>query len=266
MLHLWNLSDFDNACSLSRSEPSWLRDAYSAYLRRLTDDVPVYPCYLGLNGHREGNNWFTGIDQLTSVSGYDVDGFARVLRAFREQAWSGPERQTLLAFVGPPDPEPDLDRDGERFWNLLASLTLLDEQPWPPDRAADTADPRWEWCFDGEPWFVFGCSPAYRLRRSRNLGPCLTLVFQVRRVFARLSGSTPAGQAAKRQIRRGLLGYDAVPLHPHLGDEQHSSVYKWRQYMLPDDQRVWDPAACPFPAAVARQAAGGRRDSRDNDR
>ncbi len=249
----WNSAQPDIDALLA-VQPEWLADAYSTYLRHVTADSPAYPCHFGVNGHREGNNWFTSIDQSAAVPGHGADGLAAALRAFRKQAWSGPERQTLLAFVGPPDPEPDLGRDYRRFWDLLASLTLFDERPWPHDRPVDAADPRWEWCFDGEPWFVFGCSPAYRLRRSRNLGPCLTLVFQVRRVFARLSGSTPAGQAAKWQIRRSLLAYDAVAPHPHLGDDQHSSVYKWRQYMLPDDQHVRDPAECPFPAVVARQA------------
>jgi uncharacterized protein len=259
LLSLWNSSQ-SGLDSFLGSQQSWLADAYSAYIDRLTCHEPGYPCHFGVNGHRDGNNWFTAVDQSAlalGTTGTDdgIADLAEALRTFRERAWTGPQRQTLLALVGPPDSAPDLDRDYQRFWDMLAGLTTLDEQPWPAGRPRDAADPKWEWCFDGEPWFVFGCSPAYRLRRSRNLGPCLILVFQVRRVFEGLSGSSLAGQTAKRHVRSRLLGYDAVPPHPHLGDDQHSSVFKWRQYMLPDDQHVRDPGGCPFPAAVAQRAA-----------
>jgi len=256
---LWSSSD-SGLDSFLTSQPSWLADAYLAYLERLTCPAPGYPCHFGVNGHRDGHNWFTAVGQSARALGATgpdggIAGLADALRTFRERAWTGPRRQTLLAFVGPPDSAPDLDRDYQRFWDLLAGLTTLDKQPWPVSRPRDAADPRWEWCFDGEPWFVFGCSPAYRLRRSRNLGPCLVLVFQVRRVFEGLSGSTLAGQTAKRHVRSRLIGYDAVPPHSHLGDDQHSSVFKWRQYMLPDDQHARDPGECPFPLAVAQRAA-----------
>lgn len=257
LLLLWN-SSCSAIDSLPESQPSWLADAYAAYRDRLTDNAPGYPCHFGVHGHREANNWFTAVHQPAGQHTDDtaaVQNLAEALRAFRERAWKGPRRQTLLVFAGPPDPDPDLARDEQRFWDLLAGLTMADRRPWPQDRPRDAADPRWEWCFDGEPWFVFGCSPAYLHRRSRNLGPCLILVFQVRRVFEGLSGATLAGQTAKRHVREGLLRYDTVPPHPHLGDDQHSSVFKWRQYLLPDDQSVRDPGECPFPAALARRAA-----------
>jgi hypothetical protein len=244
-MYLWNsLNSGADAYSGSRS--AWPADAYAAYRDRVTSINPDYPCHFALTGHRDGNNWFTAVEPEASP-GDAAGDLAAALRSFRQRAWTGPKRQTLLVFVGPPDAAPDLDRDYQRFWDLLAALTVADDQPWPDSRPRDCADPKWEWCFDGEPWFVFGCSPAYRSRRSRTLGPCLTLVFQVRRVFEGLSGTSPAGQAAKKRVRGRLPGYDAVPVHPHLGDDEHSSVFKWRQYMLPDDQQVRDrwPASGP---------------------
>jgi FPC/CPF motif-containing protein YcgG len=68
----------------------------------------------------------------------------------------------------------------------------------------------------------------------------------VRRVFDGLSGSSPAGKAAKARIRQGLDAYDEVGIHPHLGDPNASSTHKWRQYVLPDDDHIVAPGACPF--------------------
>lgn len=237
---------------------AWLADAYRAYALRMTDPAEDYPCHLGVRGHRDGLNWFTMLDSDPDAH-HGVPDLARTMVRFAEYARSGPARQTLVVFAGPPDSSPDYDRDVQRFWSVLSLLTEVDPRPWPARWPTDVQDAGWQWCFGGEPWFVFGCSPAYRRRRSRNIGPCLTLIFQLRRVFENLSGSSPAGKAAKQQVRRRLASYDDVPVHPHLGDDQHSSVFKWRQYMLPDDQTTLPPEACPFTVpAAARGGSDGR--------
>lgn len=253
MAPLWT-SRRDGPDPLLFDAQSWPLAAYRVFEARVLQPEPAYPCHFGVQGQLSGHTWFTALDE--GHPGWTVRDLADTLRAYRERAWRGPKRQSLVVFVGPPDPAPDLDRDTGRFWSLLTQLSTLDDKPWPAGHPQDTRDPGWQWCFAGEPWFVFGCSPAYRARRSRDVGPCLTLVFQVRRVFEGLSGSSPAGKAAKRTVRERLLAYDAVGVHPHLGDPMHSSVHKWRQYMLPDDERILGEAQCPF-GAPARTGAGG---------
>ncbi len=224
--------------------PDWFAAAHSGFRDVLLDEVG-YPCHFGVNGERAEHNWFTALDD--SAAGFGVADLARTLAEYRVLASTGPARQSLAVLVGPPEPHPELGRDAARFWQILSGLSAHDVQPWPAGRPIDTADPRWQWCFAGQPWFVFGASPAYRDRRSRDVGPCLTLVFQlVERVFEGLSGSSIAGKAAKSQIRRRLSEYDTAPAHPHLGDAQHSSTYKWRQYFLPDDDRILPEQACPW--------------------
>lgn len=236
----------------------WLTDVYQAFIATISAADLRYPCHFGARGQRDGRNSFTAIDSEDPDAA--LASLAEAVRAFQRRAWSGQKRQSLIAFIGPVDRRPDARRDAERFWALLSGLSAIDDRPWPGDCPTDVTDPKWQWCFGGEPWFVFCCSPAYQNRRSRNVGPCLTLVFQVRRVFEGLSGSSPAGMAAKRLVRAGLGRYDAVPPHPHLGDDQHSSVYKWRQYMLPDDDSELAPASCPFvpPRSVAAEPAATR--------
>src|SRR6266568_1517974 len=241
--------------SLLLDQQAWLLNAYRVFATRLRGPEPAYPCHLGVQGQLKGHNWFTALDETSP--GWGVSDLAGTINEFRRHAWQGPKRQSLVVFVGPPEQNPDLDRDTERFWSVLSRLSTSDEVPWPTGHAADTRDPQWQWCFAGEPWFVFGCSPAYVDRHSRDVGPCLTLVFQVRRVFEGLSGASPTGQAAKRKIRDQLLAYDTVGVHPHLGDPTQSSVFKWRQYMLPDDQQTLSEESCPFQDLVREKGHGG---------
>jgi FPC/CPF motif-containing protein YcgG len=239
---LW--TSLDTATPTLAGRLDWAVDAWSDIAARLLDPTADYPCHFGAQGQQQGHNHFTVVDR-EHAGAYGVPVLARTLRRFHELARSGPKRQSLIALIGPPDPDATLANHHARFWSLLRELHAEDAVPWPTDAPVDPDDPTWQWCFDGEPWFLFVGSPAYRARRSRRLGGCLTVVFQTRRVFDGLGGNTPAGQAAKRRIRARLAVYDDVPAHPYLGDPASSSTHKWRQYALPDDQGTV-AARCPY--------------------
>jgi FPC/CPF motif-containing protein YcgG len=223
----------------------WFPEVYEAFAARMLSRSEDYPCHFGVQGQQRGHNWFSVFDER-SPGRYDIPALAGTLRAFQHRARTGPTRQSLVVFAGPPEPVATLAAHHERFWRILADLSFVDSSQWPDGFAADPAHPRWQWCFGGEPWFVFACSPAYRRRRSRDVGPCLTLVLQTARVFEGIGGSTVAGKAAKRLVRQRLARFDSVPVHPHLGDPRMSSEHKWRQYALPDDSTVLAPDRCPI--------------------
>ncbi|MFF8784451.1 YqcI/YcgG family protein [Streptomyces sp. NPDC015125] len=244
MGRLWN-SGGQSLERTPRRFPDWAPDVYEAFTGKLLDTAHSYPCYFGTQGQQRGHNWFTVVDPRFPAE-HGVPALADALKEFRERARTGPKRQSLIVFVGPPDPEARLADHQTAFWDLLRDLSAIDTSPWPPGYPTDTGDPAWQWCFAGSPWFTFMTSPGYRDRRSRDLGPCLTIVLQTRRVFEGLGGSTVAGQAAKRRIRKDLERYDALAPHPYLGDPMFSSAHKWRQYALPDDQSVGTPEKCPF--------------------
>jgi FPC/CPF motif-containing protein YcgG len=198
-----------------------------------------------VEGEREGWNRYVTVD-LRSL-GASLDRLAARLPSFFEESWAEPRaRLSLVVLAGPPArPVPPLEAYRRRFWEILAELRGRDAEAWPAGVPEDPADERWEFCFGGQPLFVFGLCPAYRRRRSRNVGPCLTLVFQTRAVFRGIGGETAAGRAAKATIRRRALAYDLVGTHEAMGPAEHSSTRKWRQYFLPDDDSDPGPR-CPI--------------------
>jgi len=226
-----------------KARPDWATVSTSEFLRKVSD--PNYPCYFGSASTKDKTLSFGFVSDLEDTE--PAENLANVLRAYLGIAAIGPAKQSLVVFVGPPVFPVDIKTDYHRFWKLLSATSRHDTSPWPDAVPQDTADPMWQWCFAGRKWFVLACSPAYRLRRSRNLGPCLTLIFQLSdRVFEDLGGSTSAGKHAKATIRRRAATFDTISVHPHSGSENQSSVFKWRQYFLPDDDTQFEESACPF--------------------
>jgi uncharacterized protein len=238
---------------------TWLGPAYDAFDSILTSGTRDYPCHFGVDGELRGLNRFAHVDRGADPD-VALDLLAGVLLAYLELVEASEvKRRSLVVFDGPPAPGLDLPSYEARFWDLLSALHRRDPRPWPDAVPSDTADPAWQWCFGGERWFVFGGCPAYRNRASRVLGPCLVLVFQTHHVFQEIGGETAPGKAAKRTIRRRLRGYDRIGPNPALGDAQHSSVFKWRQYFLPDDDRLRPADACPFDPGPDAATVGGPR-------
>ena len=219
-----------------------MADAYASFRRILLAEHPPFPCHFGVDGELRDANRYAYVDEETR------EALPAMLERFLEVA-SRParDRMSLVVFAGPPEAGLPLEEYRRRFWELLVFLHERDPEPWPEAVPRDPAHPRWEFSFAGQPLFVFGSCPAYRRRRSRNLGECLVLIFQSKVVFAGIGGETPAGRAAKRKIRQRLLAYDAVPPYPDLGSADHSSLSKWRQYFPSDDEEPVG-GACPFPS------------------
>jgi FPC/CPF motif-containing protein YcgG len=236
----------------ARGWPDWFAGAHAEFRSTLLAETG-YPCHFGVLAERADHHRFTALDQ--SRPGLGVEELAGTIEDFETLAQSGPSQQSLVVLVGPPHRQPDLAQHAAQFWAVLRQLSRHDRQPWPAKHPQDPVSPDWQWCFAGQPWVVFGTSPGYRHRHSRNLGRCLTMVFQLaERVFEGLDASSPAGKAASRQIRGRLADYDLASPHPHLGEPAHRSTYQWRRYFLPDDSRTFDEQACPWTAPAGRES------------
>lgn len=237
--------------------PDWVRRAYGEFHARLTD-TDDYPCHFGVQAQRSGHNWFAAVARDPGRA--DAEALGRALLSYAERSRSGPRRQSFVIFAGPPSSPSAEDGSGSGataaacFWRILSALSSIDPAPWPAGYSQDTKDPDWQWCFGGAPWFVFAGSPANAVRRSRDFGGCLVLVFQTMRVFEGLLDTKRSWHAAKDRIRASLERYDTLPIHPHFGALTDEASYRWRYAVLPDDQQVAPAEGCPF-----QRAPGGPR-------
>lgn len=218
--------------------PDYFRQALPPFRESVSDRA--YPCYFGRRALEQRELFVTYIDRE------GICGFAESLAVFLDyHVRPAPERRQVLAAFAEPCGEQAHDAYARRFWEILCWLHKHDPQSWPSDVPHDPHDPAWEFSFNGTPMFVFAAAPTHRLRRSRNLGGCLVLLFQPRNVFTGIEGGTRAGIVARRRIRDSLAAWDCVPAHPAMGDYGDPSNFEWRQYFLPDDQSEMY-SACPF--------------------
>ncbi|GHJ37188.1 YqcI/YcgG family protein [Streptomyces sp. TS71-3] len=211
--------------------PSWALEERQRVRGTLLGGHPTpYPCHFGSIGENRAANHYTHWD-LRRNSASEAEAVARDLGTFVGMQRALPqERLSLLIMAGPPEADGDFSWYRDRFWHILSALHERDPGPWPAHVPDDPRDPKWEFTFAGEPLFTFGTCPAYGPRRSRTLGECLVIGVQCRSVFASISGSTAAGRAAKKRIRRSLAAYEDVPLLADAGDGQGSTAEKWKQY------------------------------------
>jgi hypothetical protein len=208
--------------------PDYFRQALPAF--RGNVGHRTYPCYFGRRA-LEQHELF-----VTYAGREGLPEFAATLAAFLDYVRAAPERRQVLAAFAEPGRERTHDQYARTFWDILRWLRYHDPRPWPAGVPHDPHDPAWEFSFNGTAMFVFAAVPTHRLRRSRNLGDCLVLLFQPRNVFKGIEGGTRAGKAARRRIRDSLAAWDTVPAHPAMGDYGDPANFEWRQYFIPDDR------------------------------
>lgn len=219
--------------------PPWLTDEYAKLRQCLTD--PKYPCYFGTIAEKKGQLFYTYVED-------SPDHLPATVSAFLGASAASPlQRLGLALFVRPEPVERSHDFYRARFWDLLQLLHDADLQPWPGDYPRSPTDPKWEFCFDGTPMFVFAAAPSYKTRRSRNLGNCLIVLFQPRRIFHGIEGGTPAGSRARQIIRDRLMAWEGLEPHPNLGEYGDPSSQEWKQYFLPDENT---PVTCECPLRI----------------
>ncbi|HYO54046.1 YqcI/YcgG family protein [Archangium sp.] len=218
--------------------PPWLNQEYKTFRKVVLD--PEFPCYFGTSGEKTGELRYAYAEE--GVWTHVPDALRTFLALSREHPRI---RHALALFVEPSPRERTLAEYRDQFWSILNFLHEVDSSPWPLNRPEDPEDPLWEFCFDGEPMFVFASCPAYKKRISRELGRSLVLLFQPRRVFDDIKGGTKAGTRAREVIRRKMEKMEGMPAHPDMGNYGDPSVHEWKQYFLPDDNT---PVAgrCPF--------------------
>lgn len=221
----------------SDAVPKWLKQEYQYFQRQVLD--PDFPCYFGTIAETKGEIY------TTYVNGNDLSTLPDDFRYFLDHIDIQEKRKSLAIFFEPESSEQTLDTYRKRFWYTLDFLHREDEKSWPSDNPQDPDEKFWNFCFHGEPLFVFANTPAYRNRKSRNLGNSMVIMMQSIDVFKGIEPGTPAGAKTRKNIRERLLKFDNYLSHPDMGNPRGLMQRPWKLYFLSDDMNK-DKGNCPF--------------------
>ena len=159
----------------------WKFSAYELYRDKLR--APDYPCFFGLAGEARGEMLYSFIaeDKVEELA-INMHRFVSLIGTPQH------ERSSLVAFFEPNRTMSDHASFVTHFWEILQLLHERDSDPVTDIRPDH---PLWEFSFERREMFVVGASPTYRIRRSRNLGPGMVLIFQPRSLFIDPATSKP---------------------------------------------------------------------------
>ncbi|WP_227396881.1 YqcI/YcgG family protein [Jeotgalibacillus aurantiacus] len=218
--------------------PDWLVQEYKTFEKTVLD--PTFPCYFGMKGQRKGELRYAYISQKDWSNLPQAVG--EFLALFKSETKI---KHGLFLFVEPFEVEQELDHYRAQFWEILQYLHEQDEKAWPEEHPRDPDHFLWDFHFDGEPIFVFGNAPAYKQRKTRNLGNAMVLGFQPRAIFQGLEGTEKGGIMSREKVRERVEKWDQLPKHPdisHYGDPDH---HEWKQSFIGDDINPVT-GKCPF--------------------
>ncbi|MFB1083155.1 YqcI/YcgG family protein [Jeotgalibacillus sp. JSM ZJ347] len=218
--------------------PEWLIKEYQTFEKTVLD--PTFPCYFGMKGQRKGELRYAYISQDDWTNLPEAVG--EFLTLFNEATKI---KHGLFIFVEPFEEEGRLDDYRAQFWDIIQYLHDQDTVEWPEDHPKDPEHFLWDFHFKGEPIFVFGNAPAYKQRKTRDLGNSMVLGFQPRAIFQGLEGTEKGGIMSREKVRERVEAWDQLPKHPdisHFGDPDHN---EWKQSFIGDDIEPIT-GKCPF--------------------
>ncbi|MBS4179445.1 YqcI/YcgG family protein [Lederbergia citrea] len=219
--------------------PDWVIREYKTFNEIVTNKT--FPCTFGMAAEKKGELRYSYIshDDWSSLP-YAVEEFIALFDESDKLI-----RHGFFLFVEPEKEEKSLDYYREYFWKILQYLHDVDKKPWPEDIPEDPDHHLWNFSFAEEPFFVFGNTPAYKQRKTRDLGDSMILGFQPRRIFEGLEGTSKGGIMSREKVRARVEKWDQLPKHPnisHYGDPEHR---EWKQYFIGDDTKPIE-GKCPF--------------------
>ena len=231
----------------SGAAPGWVRAHWNSFREGLLgerNDTP-FPCFFGAESVANGDPLYTAVPSTTDKDA--LIGLGETLLEYLDVRTDHSDRASLVAFFRPPDRELTEAEYHDALWHILQFLHVHDPEPWPEDIPTDPDDPRWEFCFGGEPMFPTCRAPFYDDRKSRFCPIGLEITFQPRALFEELdvTADTAAGQHARDVIQGRLESYDGVCPHADLGDWGVEGDREWPQYMLASDD-AQAPSSCPI--------------------
>lgn len=222
----------------------WKQKAYLEFEKRMTNTVDKFPCIPATQGFALNHLRYGFIEDPRKESSSTT--LTKLLKHYGEISRDTGNYASLIAlFDTPPDivERYDIEQFEYLFWSLLKSVNEQDEKDWPNHIPTDPDTNTWEFCFDGEQYFVYCATPKHKNKKSRYF-PFFMLAITPRWVLEEFNSHVQASNLIKKAIRERLHQYDTTEIHPDLKWYGSEGNYEWKQYFLRDDNT--SPSVCPF--------------------
>jgi FPC/CPF motif-containing protein YcgG len=231
--------------------PAWLAAAYAVFHANVVRDD--YPCYFGSAAERNGALYYSYASSST------LEHLPATLRTFIGLCTDiRRDKNNLVVFFEPTDQPVTHTEHRALFWDILRYLRDRDPDRQMTGAAKDPSDPLWEFPFGGHQFFVVGVSPTYQRHRSRNLGPCMMMLFQPREVFEVGATADSIGDAVRQRIRERVQQWDGLSAHPDLNTYGRPDNFEWTQYFISDDNSR-ETGRCPLSHGARTNGTSNRR-------
>jgi len=224
--------------------PLWQQSAFTDFAAMVANEANAFPCIPARIGFLSNHLRYSFIGDPREEQ--SIMTLAQCLKEYDKYSKTfGKYTTHAIFFKTPEDMLKNFNVEEYRnlFWSILNNLTKFDDVDWPEEIPTDPSQQQWEFCFNGEPYFISCATPAHKLRKSRHFSTLL-MAFQPRWIFEEINDSTVFGRKLKKLIRQRISEYDAIPAHPDLKWYGQEDSYEWKQYFLSDDHR--SPTKCPF--------------------
>ncbi|MDN4527684.1 YqcI/YcgG family protein [Fictibacillus fluitans] len=235
---------FDSDTIRRKKLALWQQGAIEEFERRMRSATRPFPCIPATIGDslRQFRFGFAGNPGDAS----SMDDLAVLLKEYTECSRDCGDYTSLVVFYETPQEMAEhmkVEEYEQLFWSQLAGLAERDPGEWPAHVPNDPHQALWEFCFHGEPYFMYCGTPAHVNRNSRYF-PCFILAITPRWVLERFNASPSRASKIKQRIRERLKKYDAVDIHQDLKMYGSKYNYEWKQYFLRDDDTT--VSKCPF--------------------
>ncbi|WP_173915327.1 YqcI/YcgG family protein [Halobacillus sp. Marseille-Q1614] len=222
----------------------WKMDALKKFSRKMMDKKHKFPCIPATQAHALNHLRYGFVGSfLNNSTSKDV---AQLLKAFTQNSRDYGSYATLIVFFDTPKviKETCSVEDFETaFWSQIRQLTEHDEMNWPAHIPIDPYNNGWEFCFHGEPYFMYCATPSHERRDSRSF-PYFMMAITPRWVLREFYSNEKHAGKIKNKIRERMIEYDCADPHPDLKKYGDDDNYEWRQYFLRDDDTAI--SHCPF--------------------
>ncbi|HWO76736.1 MAG TPA: YqcI/YcgG family protein [Bacillus sp. (in: firmicutes)] len=222
----------------------WQKHAFLMFHSKIADKERKFPCIPAIQGYV--------LDQLR----YGFVADPRTEDAIKETAYFlkeygqcskdiGEYSALILFYKTPYDLQilTTVKLFEQIFWNLLNKVSTLDTKEWPKSVSPDPSHFSWEFCFEGERYFIYCATPAHEHRYSRYF-PYFMLAITPRWVLNHFFTTNQASGKITEVIRERLVKYDKMQPHPDLKWYGQEDNHEWKQYFLRDDNTGM--SSCPF--------------------